>query len=66
MARRQEQMPTVCSLSGVMLIQNPHTRHDLLWAGLHPAIRARVKPQATGENGEFRSITELIDKAADN
>jgi hypothetical protein len=46
-------------------VQNHHVLYDQLWVGLHPSIKARVKPPATGLNGGFNSIDKLIDKAAD-
>jgi hypothetical protein len=38
--------------------------YDLVWSGLRPGIKARVKPFA-GEDGRFESIDELLKKAQD-
>jgi hypothetical protein len=38
--------------------------YDMVWAGLRPVIKARLKPFA-GENGRFGSIRELFKKAQD-
>jgi hypothetical protein len=38
--------------------------YDMVWAGLHRGIRARIKPFA-GEEGRFASIDELFKKAQD-
>jgi hypothetical protein len=38
--------------------------YDMVWAGLRPGIKARIKPFA-GEDGRFASIDELFKKAQD-
>jgi len=38
--------------------------YDIIWAGLRPGIKARVKP-FTGETGRFSSIDELFKRARD-
>jgi len=38
--------------------------YDMVWAGLRPGIKARVKP-FTGETGRFSSIDELFKRARD-
>ena len=41
-----------------------HMLYDMVWAGLRPGIKARIKPFA-GETGRFSSIDELFKKAED-
>jgi hypothetical protein len=36
--------------------------YDLIWVGLRPAIRARIRPFA-GKNGRFDTVEELFEKA---
>jgi len=38
--------------------------YDLVWAGVCPGIKARIKPFA-GEGGRFASVDELFKKARD-
>jgi hypothetical protein len=38
--------------------------YDMVWAGLRPGIKARIKPFA-GEDGRFATIDELFKKAQD-
>jgi hypothetical protein len=38
--------------------------YDMVWAGLRPGIKARIKPFAK-EDGRFASIDELFKKAQD-
>ena len=41
-----------------------HMLYDMVWAGLRPGMKARIKPCA-GETGRFSSIDELFKKAED-
>ena len=39
-------------------------RYDLIWEGLRPRIKSRIKHQATSPDGHFEDISELFTRAA--
>jgi hypothetical protein len=59
--RRCAYIPTAYGPIGERLIG---ILYDLFWAGLNPAIKARIKLLTRIVTGEFESLAELIDKAA--
>lgn len=44
--------------------ETQHVIYDLVWAGMHPAVKARIKPLRDDETGRFRDLDELFRKAA--
>ena len=38
--------------------------YDIIWTGLHPAIKSRIKPLRNDETGRFKDLDELFRRAA--
>jgi len=48
-----------------LLLQNYQSLYEVAWSGLQPALKFKIK-QLTPKNGNFASMEELFNSAADS